>query len=381
MAAEPTRPRKDRAVVWLHPLRRLVRVRAGAVPAVSWWPAMLLGAGALALGLGILAAAWLLARPLMLLFLAIVIAEALAPLVAWLDRWLPRTVAVLLPYLVVLLALGAGGWMVVPPLVSQVQEITADVPALLDIDQAQNWIARWDQLTGGRLTETVLSQLSRVANAIVLLPLVIFSSLLEIVTVLFLSMYWLMVAPSLLRFILSLFPTGQRAWAAAVLDEMGQTMGGYVRGAVIDGLIIGVLAYLGFSLIGVNFALVLAIIAGIFEIVPVVGPILATVPAVAVALLHSWTQALMVLAFWVALQQLESNIITPYVMGTQTHISPLLVLFALFAGLSAAGILGALVAIPLSGALQVFIVRVVAPAVRRWSGAAGPPAAPTEAAA
>ncbi len=134
-------------------------------------------------------------------------------------------------------------------------------------------------------------------------------------------------------------------------------------------LLVGAATFSGLTVIGVDFPLVLALIAGIAELIPIVGVYIATIPAVAIALIESPTQALMVLGFYVLLQQIESNLLLPALMRHQAGIPALLAVFALFAGEQLAGILGALIAIPLAGALQVLVVRVVAPALRRWTGA------------
>jgi putative heme transporter len=142
-------------------------------------------------------------------------------------------------------------------------------------------------------------------------------------------------------------------------------MGGYVRGVAIDGAILAVLVYIGLIILDVRFALVLALIAFLGEIVPVAGPIIASIPAIAIALLDSPTKALAVAAFYLAIQQFESYVLLPNVMQNQAHIPPLLSIIALFAGGTVGNILGALIAIPLTGALRVLVLRAVAPAIRR----------------
>ncbi len=122
----------------------------------------------------------------------------------------------------------------------------------------------------------------------------------------------------------------------------------------------------------------LALLAALGEFVPVVGPIAASVPAIVIALLDSPLKALLVLAFYAVVQLAESYLLLPNVMRTQSDIPPLLVLFALAAGGAIGGILGALVAIPLAGAIQVLVVRVLAPTVRRWTGAPNPDEEGTE---
>ena len=149
---------------------------------------------------------------------------------------------------------------------------------------------------------------------------------------------------------------------------MAKEMGGYFRGALINGLIIGILTSLGMFVIGVNYALVLGLIAGTLEFIPVIGPIIGAVPMVLIALLQSPAKALIALVFAIALHQLESGILVPNIMRTQTSISPLLVLLALTAGLSIGGVFGALVAIPLTAALRVLIIELVFPAIRHRTG-------------
>jgi len=101
----------------------------------------------------------------------------------------------------------------------------------------------------------------------------------------------------------------------------------------------------------------------------VVGPIFAAIPAIAIALVDSPQQAIIVTIFFIALQQLESNLLVPFIMRQQADVPPLLSLFALLAGSALGGLLGAIIAIPLAGALRVLVVQVLAPAERAWSGA------------
>ena len=143
-----------------------------------------------------------------------------------------------------------------------------------------------------------------------------------------------------------------------------------MRGEVLSGIVVGALAYAGLVIIGVPFALVLALLATVGELVPVVGPIAAAVPAVIIAFLEGPTQGIMVVVFYGVLQQVESNIILPNVMRHQAHLPPLLTILALFAGAEIGGVLGAILAVPLAGALKVLVLRLVVPAVRGWTGVA-----------
>lgn len=307
--------------------------------------------------------AWLIARPLALLILAIVLAEALAPIVDWLARRLPRPLVIGLVYLGLFLIIGLIGWIVVPGLVDQAQEIGANAPMM--IEEARRWIDRVGVVGSGQIQNFLAARVGQLSGQLVSLPFTIFTSAFDIVAVLFLSVYWLIEAPTIERFALSLCPEPHREGVGAVLREMGRSMGGYIRGTILNGLIIGGLAYIGYLVIGLRYSLILALLAGMLEIVPILGPIIAAIPTVLIALTDSLTKGLIVLAFMIVLHQVEGHIVTPNVMRSQTDVPQLLVLLALLIGGSIGGILGILVAIPLSGALRVLVLHALAPAIRQ----------------
>ena len=359
-------PQEDDGLIW--PPRPAEPARTAPPPAGRWWRLALIGALALLLALGLLEVIEVIARPLALLVAAIVLAEALAPLVDWLAHRLNRTLAIILVYLALLLLATLVGWLLVPTLVAQARDF---VPVVLQvIERAQAWIGRFDLSEDGSLVRGLRGYASRLTDLLLSTPMTLASYLLETILVVFMSAYWLAAQPDISRFFLSLFPDAQRRRARSVLEEMGETMGGYVRGVIIDSAIIGVLVYLGLTVIGVEYTLVLALIAGLGEVIPIVGPILAAIPAIAVALLDSPTKALIVLGFYLVVQQVEGNLLTPFIMHSQTDIPPILTLFAILVGGAIGGIFWILIAIPIIGALRVLVLRVVAPAVRAWSGAA-----------
>jgi predicted PurR-regulated permease PerM len=348
-------------------------VRPHAAPEAAWWRAAAIAASALVLAFGTLASIWLLARPLALLFAAIAIAEALSPLVARLETRLPRPIAVTIVYLGLSLVLATLGWLVVPRLVDQAQDFADRTPEI--VQRLRSTVNEWDPNGSDRIVNAIEQNVDRFSGVLLGLPFAIASSLLQIVLVLFMSAYWLLSAPSLGRFVRQMFPPRLVPKVDTVLDDMGQSIGGYVRGEVIDAIAVGAVTYLGLELIGVDYPIVLAVVAGLGELVPVVGPLIAAIPAVAVGFVDSPGKGLIVVAFYVGLQQFESNILLPHTMHHTAGVPPLLAIFALFAGASLGGLLGALVAIPLAGALKVLMTNVVAPAVRHWSGRDGQAAA------
>lgn len=340
----------------------------------------------LAIGLGLavvtLFLVWLFARPIAILVSGIIIAQALSAIVDFLARWMKRSIAIAATYISILAILILMGWIIVPALVQQGQDLVERAPDLYA--QGQEWLDNsplGDRFTSKDLEEQITGYIGQFGGQLASLPIAIVSTLFDVVMIVIISVYWIVAGPSLRRFALSLFPPQTQGKVGSVMGEMGQTMGGYVRGVVLNSSILTVIAYIGFTIIGLEYALVLALIAGLLDIVPIVGPVVATVPIVGIALLDSFTIAVITLAFWIAVQQFESYVTLPVVMHSQAEIPPLIVLLAVFWGGTVGGILGALLAIPVAGALRVFFIRVMAPAIRRWTGAIdgdleGPPLPP-----
>jgi predicted PurR-regulated permease PerM len=333
----------------------------------SVWRASLIGALAIAVGLGTLAVLWLLAAPLAVFFVAIVIAQALLPAVRWLENWLPRVAAVIAIYVVLLLLLVGMVALVVPPLVIETEQAVRHLPQL--VERLGSLINRFAPGEGSRLVHAVEPRIPDLVNTVLTPPMTAFAGAVVFLQVMFLSVYWLIALPGLHRFSLSLFPEDRQERVQSVLHEIGTTIGGYVRGTLLDALAVAALTYIGLLILGVPYPLILAVIAFLGELVPLIGPTVAEVPAVALGLLSSPTKGLIVLVFYVALQQVDGNVILPLIIRSQAKISPLLVTFAVFVGAWAAGIIGALIAIPLAAALQVLVVRIAAPAIRNWTGA------------
>jgi predicted PurR-regulated permease PerM len=252
-----------------------------------------------------------------------------------------------------------------PTITDQLGRFTDDLPAL--IERGRQFVAQWGPMVSSISSSTTQSATGG-WGTVATVPLVIASSALEVVLVVFLSLYWLIALPTLRGFLLSLIRPADVEKARDVLHEIGQTMGGYVRGILIEATLVGVLVFVAMWLVGVRYPGLLAALAAFGEFVPYVGPIIAAVPAITLALFESPTQALIVLGLYLTLQILEGYVLFPIVVGSQSEIPPLLIVAGLLAGGAMGGVLGALVAIPVAGALRVVILRVVAPWLRHQTG-------------
>jgi predicted PurR-regulated permease PerM len=156
------------------------------------------------------------------------------------------------------------------------------------------------------------------------------------------------------KFLVSISPQQHRTYVASLADRIQSKLGSWLRGQMLLMAIVAVLSFIGLSLLNVKFALTLALIAGLMEIVPYIGPILGGVPAVIIAFTQSPILALFVLIFYVIIQKAEGYLIVPLVMKRSVGLNPLVVMISIIIGGQLGGIPGVVVAVPLVAAASVF---------------------------
>ena len=181
-----------------------------------------------------------------------------------------------------------------------------------------------------------------------------------LLTILILTFYILVEADSLQRTMLQLFPARDRARVAAVSRDITLKVSAWLGGQLLLGAMIGISSAIGLGLLGIPFFYVLALISGVGELIPVVGPFLSAIPAIAVAATVSINKVVLVIIFFVLQQQLENHILVPKVMQRQVGVSPVTVIVALLIGGKLLGIVGAILAVPTAAILQVVFWEVVA---------------------
>jgi predicted PurR-regulated permease PerM len=315
---------------------------------------------------------------LLLIFLAITLAETIRPLVARLARLrVPRPLGAILIYLV-LAALFVGlGRLLLTPVVAQSNAFIGRLPHYLA--QAQQWaheaqqaLRANDPLTAliDGLAAQLTASLQSATPALLRFPLTLlsgaFGALLSVVIIITMSIFWLMSASKLRAFVLSFAPEERRATGELVFTELGATLRGWVGGTLVAMLLIGLLTALGLGLLGVPEALLLGIFAGLTELIPYLGPWISGVVATLVALVAvDPLKALQVIILFFLVYEIESNLVRPLVMGRALKVDPLLVLIAVLVGAAALGLIGALIALPVASMAQVITQRLIAPAIRR----------------
>jgi predicted PurR-regulated permease PerM len=157
------------------------------------------------------------------------------------------------------------------------------------------------------------------------------------------------------RFVHDVVPEGQQEFSINLIDKIQKKMGQWVLGQLILSLSIFVVTFIGLSLLHVKYALFLAMLAGLLEVIPYIGPVLSAVPAIFFAIIQSPTLGVAVLVLYILVQKAEGYILVPKIMQKKVGVSPLVVLVAILVGFKLGGILGLLLAVPLAGAITVVI--------------------------
>jgi predicted PurR-regulated permease PerM len=280
---------------------------------------------------------------LILLFVSFILMSALRPLVDWMGRMrIPRVLSIFILYAGVFGLFGGAIAGIVPTLVAQSGKLFSEFPDLM-------------QRTFPYLTldlRSLTQQVAPVGENLVKVTLGVFSNFIAMLTVFTFTFYFLLERRNIEEFMTGLFgeQLGERAFG--ILIRVEKRLGSWVLGELFLMAFIGTFCYLGLFFLHVDFALPLAILAGLLEIVPTIGPILSAVPAIAVAFPHSPLLALSVVALYIIVQQTENNIIVPLVMRKSVGLQPLLTILALMIGGRFAGVAGAILAVPLLLTLQ-----------------------------
>jgi predicted PurR-regulated permease PerM len=312
-------------------------------------------------------------RSLILLAIAALLAVALAPAVKLATRIMPRILAILVIYLVVLIGLGIVIYFISRTTIQQVNELRSEVMHLLQpnaggqatplevtlqslgIDQAQIQEAR----------QIVVSHLANLANDVVPLLRSIFNFVLDFTVVAILSIYFLIDGARIIRWLRGNLPFQQRT--IFVLDTLEHVVGGYIRGQFTLSFLIGLLVGVGMAIFQVPHPVLLGVLAFFMAFVPVLGTFITATACVLLSLTQnsgwviglthqSWVLPIIVLLYFLAVHSFESHIVGPRIVGNAVGIHPIIAISALIAGVELFGILGALFVAPVVGVLQAVII-------------------------
>lgn len=280
-----------------------------------------------------------------LILLAFILMVALRPIVLKLHEKLrlPVLPSILIAYLLMIIGVVGVGALLVPPLLSQLYQLFKMVNIPVLSEQIRNFNFTISEI--GNIAERV----SGSVNIVLTVINSTFSSIFTILTLIVLSLY-MMIERNTLYLKLSWFSKNpdHLIQARDLINSIEEQLGGWVRGQAILMLTIGIITFIGLSFLSVPYALPLALLAGMLEILPNLGPTLAAVPAIAIAYISGGpVLAGAVLLFSIIVQQLENHLIVPKVMKENAHVSPLVAIIVILIGFQIGGVIGALLSIPM----------------------------------
>lgn len=286
---------------------------------------------------------------LIILFVGVILMSALTPLVNLLTKFkLPKSLGIAVTYIIIIAVIAGLLAIVLPPLFEESSRLVSTLPPLLD--QLFNTVD---------IDKSVFqSQLSSLSKNVFSLTLTIFDNFLTIIFLLVLTFYLLSERENLEQRLASLF-IGREERVRKLTVQIEEKLGGWFRGQLFLSFIIGVLSYIGLTILGIPYALPLAVIAGVMEVIPVIGPIISAIPPILIALTVSPILSLGVAAMYFVIQQLENHLLVPQVMKRAVGLNPLVVILAIAIGSKLLGFAGALLAVPIAVVVQIIVTEII----------------------
>jgi predicted PurR-regulated permease PerM len=288
-------------------------------------------------------------------FIALVLASALDPIVDWFERFWPRWAGVTAVFATIAALLVLVGFLIIPPVVSQTQSLVNNFTAgNLDFSIPQLGVAVNSKKIIADLHQNTQSLTSAIK------PLwsttqSIFSGATAVLGVIILTLYILLDEKIMKQSVVDLVPGHHRERVIRVGHHVAEKMGAWLRGQIFLSIAVGGVALIGLWIFGVQYALTLALFAAITELLPIIGPFLGAGAAILVALSGSVSQAVFIGLWYLALQQAEAHILVPQIMRKTLGLSPVVIVIALLIGAKLMGILGLLLAVPAASAISVLI--------------------------
>lgn len=313
---------------------------------------------------------------IILLLASMLLGFLLGPLVDKLEKGgTPRLLSILLVYIAIIAALIVGAFLFLGPLINQLQGVLDNLPALLDErSQGPNTLDRFFREHGiplqvSSLRDQLFAYLSSASTTLLGGTLAFVAGVVSIITdlllVLAITFYLLLDGGAMRNHALRLLPERVRGRWFFIEAALTSVLGGYIRGQVIVAATVGVAAWLGSVILGVQYPLVIGLLAFLFEFIPLLGPVLGMVPAVIISAFQPFPLVVWVIIYFIVLQQVEANVIVPRISGHAVGLHPLAALLALVAGFEIGGLWGAFLGVPIAGVLYVIALALYSDATKQ----------------
>ncbi|WP_158602187.1 AI-2E family transporter [Cohnella endophytica] len=296
----------------------------------------------------------------------------LRPPVRLLSKWLPLSLSIVIVYLVMLGFMYLFSWLIWPPIRVQSMNLVENFPDI--VETVRQWLLNlqkheWvrsistdetfsSQNLASQLSTTLGDVLNSVVGSVRSLINIMMSFFLMLGLVPFIIYYMLSEGDKFPSAVLKLVPSHLREETHAAMKEIDLSMGSFIMGKLITSLVMGTLAFIGYLIIDLPYPLLLGLIAAITNVIPYLGPVFASVPAIIVALTVSPIDAVWVCVVIVVANQIESNIVSPRIMGKQLKVHPLTIMLLVLGVGAIIGPLGMIIVVPLYAILKIIVIRI-----------------------
>ena len=295
-----------------------------------------------------------------------------APVARLAKLGVPRPLGLLLIYLGVIAGLVLAIWLLFPPVIRDLRELATQAPtyaaeiqryaqqfdANINVPQLQDL----EQLIVSEVSGDWQGYLGRIVS-ILSFTVSLFGGLLNAFLVLVLSIFIVVEGPRFREHLLSLLPPNQQPRWAGITQKIALKIQGWMLGTLFLGIVIGAVTTVSLVVLGMPYPFLFGLIAGIGECIPMIGPIIAALPAVAISAFYGWSMFALVLGLYILIQQLENYVLVPRIMGSQVDLPGLVVIVAFLLGSELAGITGGILAMPVAAIFQVLWVDWAVPAI------------------
>lgn len=305
---------------------------------------------------------YLISDILILFFVSLVFSSALDP---WVDQLkkkrIPRSVSVLLLYFMFFAVLGATLYLIIPPIINEINSLVNNFPSYFESLSSKFSLLKSYSLKYGLLDNTkssvgvITGYLQNTVSGVFFTLFNIFGGIFSFVLILVLTFYMVVEESAIKKLVWSLAPEKHQSYIMYLINRIQLKMGYWLRGQLIVALSLIILSYVGLEILGINYALVLALLVGFFSFIPYMGAILGSIPAIFIAFTQSPLLAALAIALFYIVHFIEGNILQPKIMQKAVGLNPIVSILAILAGFKLAGFTGALLAIPVTTALSVFI--------------------------
>jgi predicted PurR-regulated permease PerM len=328
----------------------------------------------------------------LVVLVSIVIASGIEPLILWLRKFkLSRLPSAIISYLVIFALFGTLLFNFVPSILQEASDFLGQLPAYLDSTTLWNPVSSSDVTSSQKVVENlqeginnpgqvlkdtasqikpqpntsfgigdlvrgVQNLLSNTSDGFIKILSTIFGGVLSFILIVILSFYLTVQEDGVAKFLQLITPIKHEKYIVGLWKRSEAKIARWVQGQLLLGILVGVLVYLGLVILGIKNALLISVVTGILELIPVFGPIMASIPAILTGFIEGGiTMALLVAGLYIVVQQFESNLIYPLVVKKITGVSPILVILSIIIGLKLAGFLGVILSVPFVSALMEFV--------------------------